>query len=66
MTVKHQATYKISHTSCTLPTHVCLAAGFEDRHQLYQLYHYLNHTVLFGGGYAGTSQRIMESLLRKL
>jgi protein-ribulosamine 3-kinase len=42
------------------------AAGFEDRHQLYQLYHYLNHTVLFGGGYAGTSQRIMEGLLKKL
>jgi fructosamine-3-kinase len=26
------------------------APGFEDRHQLYQLYHYLNHYNLFGSG----------------
>ena len=26
------------------------APGFDDRHQLYQLYHYLNHYNLFGSG----------------
>ncbi len=26
------------------------APGFEERHQLYQLYHYMNHYNLFGSG----------------
>ncbi|TBU63785.1 fructosamine kinase PKL/CAK/FruK [Dichomitus squalens] len=34
------------------------------RQDLYQLYHYLNHTVLFGGGYAGSARSKMDKLLR--
>lgn len=41
------------------------ADGFEERHQLYTLYHYLNHYNLFGGGYRRQAQSIMEALLRR-
>ncbi|KIO08629.1 hypothetical protein M404DRAFT_997557 [Pisolithus tinctorius Marx 270] len=34
------------------------------RGDLYELYHYLNHTVLFGGGYAGSALQKMNKLLR--
>jgi len=37
---------------------------YELRGDLYELFHYLNHTVLFGGGYASSAQRKMEILLR--
>lgn len=40
------------------------APGFEKRNQLYQLYHYLNHWNHFGGGYRGSSLRIMKNLLK--
>jgi fructosamine-3-kinase len=40
--------------------------GFEDRHKLYTLYHYLNHYVLFGGGYAGNCLRLFQNLLQKV
>ncbi|KIM70200.1 hypothetical protein SCLCIDRAFT_1160885 [Scleroderma citrinum Foug A] len=33
------------------------------RGDLYELYHYLNHTVLFGGGYAGSALQKMNRLL---
>ncbi|XP_006454064.1 hypothetical protein AGABI2DRAFT_196782 [Agaricus bisporus var. bisporus H97] len=33
------------------------------RADLYELYHYLNHTLLFGGGYARSAERIMNKLL---
>ncbi|KAI0756838.1 fructosamine kinase PKL/CAK/FruK [Daedaleopsis nitida] len=33
------------------------------RQDLYQLYHYLNHTVLFGGAYANSARSKMEKLL---
>ncbi|KAI0296244.1 fructosamine kinase PKL/CAK/FruK [Russula brevipes] len=39
---------------------------FELRGDLYELFHYLNHTVLFGERYAQTAQRKMEKLLRAL
>jgi len=39
---------------------------YELRGDLYELFHYLNHTVLFGGGYASSSLRKMEKLLRVL
>jgi fructosamine-3-kinase len=42
------------------------APGWEERHQLYTLYHYLNHAVLFGGGYYGNCSRIMNDLVKKL
>jgi len=39
---------------------------YDLRGDLYELFHYLNHTVLFGAGYASTAQRKMEKLLRIL
>ncbi|CAL5227300.1 g10235 [Coccomyxa viridis] len=36
--------------------------GFEDRKQLYMLYHYLNHTSLFGGMYKGSAESILRHL----
>lgn len=40
--------------------------GFEKRHRLYQLYHYLNHYNLFGSGYYSQCQSIMSSLTKNL
>lgn len=40
------------------------APGFENRNQLYQLFHYLNHWNHFGGGYRGSSISIMKKLLK--
>lgn len=40
-------------------------AGFEDRKQLYMLYHYLNHYNLFGGGYRSSAENILRQLTRK-
>lgn len=40
-----------------------LAAGYELRRDLYQLYHVLNHLNLFGAGYAGSAQRLIARLL---
>ncbi|KAI0001664.1 Fructosamine kinase-domain-containing protein [Russula vinacea] len=39
---------------------------YELRGDLYELFHYLNHTVLFGRAYASSAQRKMENLLRVL
>ncbi|KAH9858025.1 fructosamine kinase PKL/CAK/FruK [Lenzites betulinus] len=36
------------------------------RQELYQLYHYLNHTVLFGGAYAGGARQKMDRLLKEV
>jgi len=41
-----------------------LAPGYETRKILYNLYHVLNHANLFGGGYAGQAERIINSLLK--
>lgn len=38
--------------------------GFEKRHELYQLFHYLNHWNHFGLGYAASSIGIMKNLTR--
>ena len=38
------------------------APGFEERSQLYRLYHYLNHYVMFGGGYYGQCLSILKEL----
>jgi len=40
-----------------------LAAGYARRRPLYQLYHLLNHALLFGGGYARQSLALMHGLL---
>ena len=36
--------------------------GFEPRNHLYQLYHYLNHYLLFGASYRGSCVRILNEL----
>ena len=40
-----------------------LEAGAEMRRDLYNLYHVLNHLNLFGGGYRGQAERMIERLL---
>lgn len=42
------------------------AKGFNQRLKLYQLYHYLNHYNLFGGGYWGMSNSLLTDLLSSL
>ncbi|KAI0697545.1 fructosamine kinase PKL/CAK/FruK [Cytidiella melzeri] len=37
---------------------------YDLRGELYELYHYLNHTILFGSSYAGTSSAKMDKLLK--
>ena len=41
-----------------------LAAGYERRRAVYQLVHLLNHTRLFGGGYARQALALCESIRR--
>ena len=43
----------------TWPRH----SGHEIRKTLYNLYHYLNHHNLFGGGYANTAQSMINQLI---
>jgi fructosamine-3-kinase len=40
-----------------------LHAGYAARRPLYQLYHLLNHALLFGGSYAAQALRCARSLL---
>lgn len=37
-----------------------LRDGWRDRAELYNLYHVLNHALLFGGGYAAQAQRVID------
>lgn len=41
-------------------------AGYTSRRDLYNLYHILNHLNLFGGGYAGQAQGMIDRLLAEL
>ena len=43
-----------------------LDAGVDTRRTLYNLYHVLNHFVLFGGGYARQADAMMDRLLAEL
>lgn len=43
-----------------------LEPGYAQRKQLYNLYHILNHFNLFGGGYAGQAESLIERLLAEL
>ena len=43
-----------------------LPAGHERRRDLYNLYHILNHAILFGGGYARQAQEMTDGLLRSI
>ncbi len=42
-----------------------LAPGHRERCDLYQLYHVLNHLNLFGSGYLGQAQRLIDNLLQR-
>lgn len=39
-----------------------LAPGYDQRRTLYNLYHILNHAILFGGGYMVQAQRMIDEL----
>jgi len=43
-----------------------LDEGYRVRKTLYNLYHILNHANLFGGGYAGQAESMMDCLLSEL
>ena len=43
-----------------------LPPGHELRTELYNLYHVLNHSILFGGSYAHQAQSMIDSLLQSL
>ncbi len=43
-----------------------LPRGHERRMALYNLYHVLNHSILFGGSYAPQAQSMIDSLLQSL
>ncbi|MEC9055609.1 MAG: fructosamine kinase family protein [Verrucomicrobiota bacterium] len=43
-----------------------LPPGHELRTNLYNLYHILNHSILFGGSYAPQAQSMIDTLLRSL
>lgn len=43
-----------------------LDEGYPQRRELYNLYHVLNHLNLFGGGYLGQAERLIERLLATL
>lgn len=42
-----------------------LHAGYRQRRALYQLYHLLNHALLFGGGYGGQALRAAREVLAR-
>ncbi|XP_057780676.1 protein-ribulosamine 3-kinase, chloroplastic [Salvia miltiorrhiza] len=41
-------------------------AGWEERRDLYMLYHYLNHYNMFGSGYRSSAMAIIDDYLRML
>jgi len=43
-----------------------LDSGYQQRKNLYNLYHILNHANLFAGGYIGQSQSMMQQLIRQV
>ena len=42
------------------------APGFKRRRPLYELYHILNHALLFGSGYLGQAEGLLGTLTREL
>lgn len=42
-----------------------LSDGYAQRRKLYQLYHVLNHALLFGGGYARQAMTLIDELLTR-
>jgi len=43
-----------------------LDKGYKQRKSLYNLYHILNHYNLFGGGYAGQAENMIDQLLKSV
>jgi fructosamine-3-kinase len=43
-----------------------LDSGYRIRKSLYNLYHILNHVVLFGGGYVSQAEKMMQELLSEV
>jgi len=43
-----------------------LDAGYATRRTLYNLYHVINHFNMFGGGYGGQAERMVDRLLAEL
>lgn len=41
-----------------------LPPGYEKRKVVYNLYHILNHIVLFGGGYRSQAQRMIDQIMK--
>ena len=41
-----------------------LQEGHQERQVVYNVYHILNHHVLFGGGYLSQAQRMMGQILQ--
>jgi len=41
-----------------------LKPGWETRETVYNLYHIMNHYVLFGGGYIGQAQAMIGKILK--
>jgi fructosamine-3-kinase len=41
-----------------------LPIGYEQREIIYNLYHILNHYVLFGGGYMNQANYMIEKILK--
>lgn len=39
--------------------------GFDDRQDIYMMFHYFNHWNHFGGGYRGSTMQLMEKLAKK-
>jgi fructosamine-3-kinase len=46
--------------------HFPIDSGYRLRRDLYNLYHLLNHANLFGGGYPGQAQAVIERLLAQV
>jgi fructosamine-3-kinase len=47
-------------------THAPLAAGYRIRHDLYNLYHLLNHLNLFGSAYLSRSENLIGMLISEV
>lgn len=43
-----------------------LDSGYRIRKNLYNLYHILNHAVMFGGGYTGQAEKMIRNLLSEV
>ena len=43
-----------------------LDAGYKARRHLYNLYHILNHLNLFGSGYAGQAEQLMQQIMAEV